>query len=91
MRAWLAAFDTFAAMNPKTIVPSHGPVGDGSLIASSREIMQTIRTRVRALKAQGRSSEDAAATVQTEMQAKYPGYPRANGIAAAARSSYAED
>jgi glyoxylase-like metal-dependent hydrolase (beta-lactamase superfamily II) len=91
MRAWLAAFDTFAAMNPKTIVPSHGPVGDASLIASSREIMQAIQTRVRALKAQGRSIDDVASTVQTEMQATYAGYPRANGIAAAARSAYSEN
>jgi hypothetical protein len=29
IKAWLAAFDAFEAMKPRTIVPSHGPVGDG--------------------------------------------------------------
>ena len=29
MKAWLAAFDTFEAMRPRTIVPAHGAVGDG--------------------------------------------------------------
>jgi hypothetical protein len=28
--------------------------------------------------------------VQTELQAKYPGWPRANGLAAAARAAYLE-
>ena len=34
MKAWLAAFDAFEALRPKSIVPSHGAVGDGSLIAA---------------------------------------------------------
>ncbi len=33
MDAWLKAFDAFEAMRPRIIVPSHGPVGEGSLIA----------------------------------------------------------
>ena len=31
VKAWLAAFDAFGAMKPRTIVPAHGPVGDGTL------------------------------------------------------------
>ncbi len=29
MKAWLAAFDTFEALKPQTIVPAHGEVGTG--------------------------------------------------------------
>lgn len=90
MKAWLAAFDTFEAMRPRTIVPSHGAVGDGSLIAANRAIMQSVQTRARELKAQGRSGDDTATTVQTELQAKHPDWPRANGLPAAARAAYAE-
>jgi len=90
MKAWLAAFDAFAAMKPRTIVPAHGAVGDGSLIAACRAIMLEVQARARELKAQGRSADETAATVQKEMQAKHPGWPRANGVAAAARSAYAE-
>ena len=90
MKAWLAAFDTFQGWKPTVIVPSHGAVGDGSLIAANRVVMTTIQSRARELKAQGRSADDAAATIQKELQSAHPDWPRANGIAAAARSAYAE-
>jgi hypothetical protein len=49
-----------------------------------------VQLRARELKTQGRSADDVAMAVQMEFQAKYPGWPRANGLAAAARSAYAE-
>ena len=52
--------------------------------------MQEIQARARELKGQGRSADETATTVQAEMQAKHPQWPRANGIAAAARAAYAE-
>lgn len=90
MKAWLAAFDTLDALKPQTIVPAHGEVGPGSIIATNRSIMQGVQARARALKAEGRSADDTATTVQAEFQARHPGWPRANGLAAAARSAYAE-
>ena len=90
MKAWLAAFDTFEALKPTTVVPAHGAVGQGAVISANREVMTSIQTRVRELKGQGRTADEAATTVQAEMQAKHAGWPRANGIAAAARSAYAE-
>lgn len=90
MKAWLAAFDTLEALKPRTIVPAHGAIGDGALIAANRSLMQAVQARVRALKAEGRSADDAAKTVQAELQAQHPDWPRANGLAAAARAAYAE-
>jgi glyoxylase-like metal-dependent hydrolase (beta-lactamase superfamily II) len=90
MAAWLKAFDTFDAMHPSTIVPSHGAMGKGDLIAANRTLMQSIRDRAAALKSQGKSIDETASTIQTEMTAAHPGWPRANGIAAAARSAYNE-
>ena len=90
LRAWLAAFDAFEAMKPRTIVPAHGAVGDGTLIPTQRAIMQGIQARARELKAQGRSADEAAAMVQKEMQAKYPTWARANGVATVARLAYAD-
>jgi glyoxylase-like metal-dependent hydrolase (beta-lactamase superfamily II) len=90
MKAWLAAFDAFEALGPRTIVPAHGPIGDGSLIPTLRAAMQTIQTRTRELKAEGRSLDEAATTVQKELQAKYPTWARANGAAGAARAAYSE-
>jgi hypothetical protein len=50
----------------------------------------TIQARARELKAQGRSADDTAATVQKELQAIHPAWARANGAAGAARAAYAE-
>jgi len=90
MKAWLTAFDTLEALKPKTIVPAHGEVGPGTIIASNRAIMEGVQARARALKAEGRSADEVAKTVQAEFQAQHPDWPRANGLAAAARSAYAE-
>jgi glyoxylase-like metal-dependent hydrolase (beta-lactamase superfamily II) len=90
MTAWLKAFDTFEAMHPSTIVPSHGAIGKGDLIAANRSVMETIRARAVALKAQGKSADETATTIQSELTAAHPGWPRANGIAAAARAAYNE-
>jgi glyoxylase-like metal-dependent hydrolase (beta-lactamase superfamily II) len=88
MKAWLAAFDTFDALKPKTIVPAHGAVGPGTLVGSNRTIMQAIEKRALALKAEGKTIDETATTVQTELTAQHPNWPRANGIAAAARAAY---
>ncbi len=90
MTAWLKAFDTFEALKPQTIVPAHGAIGPGTIIAINRGFMQAVQTRARALKAQGRSADETATTVQAEVLAQHPEWPRANGLAAAARSAYAE-
>jgi glyoxylase-like metal-dependent hydrolase (beta-lactamase superfamily II) len=90
MKAWLAAFDAFERLAPATIVPAHGPVGDGPLIATCRSIMREVQKRASELKAEGRSSDDVAMVVQKELVAKHPDWPRAGGLNAAARAAYAE-
>jgi hypothetical protein len=77
-------------MQPGTVVPSHGPVGEGALIGINRGVMLDIQARVKELKAQGRSADETATTVQTEFQARFPKWTRANGIGPAARAAYAE-
>jgi glyoxylase-like metal-dependent hydrolase (beta-lactamase superfamily II) len=88
-RAWMAAFDTFDAMKPQTVVPSHGAIGTGAIIAANRALVGTVQTRAVELKAQGRSADEAAATIQQEQQKAHPDWPRANGVLALARSAYA--
>jgi len=90
MKAWLAAFDTLEALKPQTIVPAHGEAGPGTIIATNRSIMQAVQARARALKGEGKSADEVATTVQNELQAQHPGWPRATGLANAARSAYAE-
>jgi hypothetical protein len=52
--------------------------------------VQGVQRRALELKAQGRSADDVAATVQKEFQAQHPDWPRGNGLAALARAAYAD-
>jgi glyoxylase-like metal-dependent hydrolase (beta-lactamase superfamily II) len=90
VKAWLAAFDAFDALKPRTIVPAHGAVGPGTLVAANRTLVQGVRDRALALKAQGRTIDETATAVQAEFQAQHSAWPRANGLAALARSAVNE-
>ena len=90
IRAWLAAFDLFATMKPTSIVPAHGDIGPGSILATLHAEVLAIQARARELKAQGRTVDETATTVQMESQAKQPTWGRVNGVAALARSAYGE-
>jgi glyoxylase-like metal-dependent hydrolase (beta-lactamase superfamily II) len=90
MAARLTAFDAFEALRPTAVVPAHGAVGAGTIIAANRAVMEQVRSRVRVLKAQGRSAAEAATTVQAELRAQHPDWPRFNGLVAAAQAAYAE-
>jgi glyoxylase-like metal-dependent hydrolase (beta-lactamase superfamily II) len=88
MKAWLAAFDTFSALGPRTVVPAHGAVGPGSLVGTNRAWVQQVRDRALALKAEGKSLEETGTMVQAEFVKQHPEWPRAQGLAALARAAY---
>jgi glyoxylase-like metal-dependent hydrolase (beta-lactamase superfamily II) len=68
---WLQSLDRLEKLQPKRIVPSHGPMGDVSLITNYRTYLTTVRTRAAALKKEGKSLDDTVKTIQGELQAKY--------------------
>ncbi|HEY6507815.1 MAG TPA: MBL fold metallo-hydrolase, partial [Vicinamibacterales bacterium] len=90
MKAWLAAFDLFSSMKPTTIVPAHGDIGPASMLPTLQAAVVAIQARARELKVQGKTADETASTVQMEMVARQPTWGRANGVAALARSAYAE-
>ena len=62
VKAWLADFDQLEPLRPLKVVPSHGPVGDASLIAEQRTVMKAIQSRAIELKRQGKSADETAQT-----------------------------
>ena len=92
VRTWNAVLDRLAALKPAVIVPSHGRRGDASMIATYRDYFRALQTRAAELKKQGRSSDEAAATLQDEMPKKFPGlaYRGANRVTLAAQVAYSE-
>ena len=89
-RLWLAVLDHIAPLKPNIIVPDHSDAGDGTLLVRERAMMQFIQSRATALKAEGKSAEDAAQIVTQEFPVKFPGWTGLGHIGDAVRKAYAD-
>jgi glyoxylase-like metal-dependent hydrolase (beta-lactamase superfamily II) len=69
---WLDSQQRFERLQPKRIVPSHGPMGDLSLVASYRTLLTTVQRRAAELKKQGRTIDETIATLTEELRDRYP-------------------
>ena len=88
VQAWLNSLDKVAPLRPARIVPSHGEMGDGSLIERNRTYLQAMQARAAELKREGKTVEQATDTIVAEFKSKYPDW---NGNAASgARIAYSE-
>jgi glyoxylase-like metal-dependent hydrolase (beta-lactamase superfamily II) len=87
---WLETLDELTSLKPLQVVPSHGKIGDASLIARDRAFLAAVQTRVGELKRAGKSIDDAVAAVVAEIGPSYPEWGNPSGAAAAARAAYAE-
>jgi glyoxylase-like metal-dependent hydrolase (beta-lactamase superfamily II) len=90
VKAWLADFDQLEPLQPVKVVPSHGPVGDASLIAEQRAVMKAIQSRAAELKKEGKTADETAAAIQRELTAKYPDWAAPPRVSAIAKTAYAE-
>jgi glyoxylase-like metal-dependent hydrolase (beta-lactamase superfamily II) len=90
VRAWLAALDRLAAMKPRVIVPSHGRLVDAAAIVKYRTYLQAVQSRTQELKQQGKTGDETAKIVQTEIQGRFPDMAQPARIEGAAKAAYAE-
>jgi glyoxylase-like metal-dependent hydrolase (beta-lactamase superfamily II) len=88
VKQWIASQDLFAKLQPKRVVPSHGAMGDLSLITNNRTYLQTVQARAAELKKQGKTIDETATTVSAELQAKYPN--AGARLTSTIRAAYAE-
>ena len=86
LSVWLQSLNRFEQLKPVRIVPSHGPMGDASMIARWKTLMTTVQARATELKKQGRTVDDTVKVIQDELQDRYP----RNGLAGVARAAYNE-
>ncbi|MSU65770.1 MAG: MBL fold metallo-hydrolase [Opitutus sp.] len=87
VRHWQTSLDFLELLKPKRIVPSHGPMGDATLIAGYRTYFTLVQTRAAELKKQGKSVDETVKIVGDELQGKYPDRGRVSG---AIKATYAE-
>jgi glyoxylase-like metal-dependent hydrolase (beta-lactamase superfamily II) len=88
VRAWISSLEKVAPLRPATIVPSHGEMGDGSLIETNRAYLQALQSRAAELKRAGKTEDETADALTAEFKAKYPNWTGNAG--AAARVAYKE-
>ena len=86
---WIATLDELASLNPVKVVPSHGTIGDATLIARDRAFLQAVQDRVGELKHAGKSSDEAVAAIVADIAPKYPEWGNPSGASAVARAAYA--
>lgn len=68
---WLASLERLMALKPRHVVPSHGPLGDASMIEKHRAFLAAVRDRVGALKRERQTADQVAATVTAELAAQH--------------------
>lgn len=87
MRHWFLSLDRLEALKPVAIVPSHGPMGDASLIGAYREYLAEVRDRARTLQGEGKSADEAAELIADQLGDRYPQRWQVTG---AVRAAYRE-
>jgi glyoxylase-like metal-dependent hydrolase (beta-lactamase superfamily II) len=87
---WLDILDKMDALHPKIVIPNHGDVRDGTLIAGMRLVLRDLQFRARDLKAEGKTEEQAGQILTAEFDVKYPQWKGLGAIPAIVRRFYEE-
>jgi glyoxylase-like metal-dependent hydrolase (beta-lactamase superfamily II) len=90
IKSWLAVLDKTAELKPSLILPDHSPPGDAGMIPEQRAFMVDLLERAKAVKAEGKSVEDATRQITTEFAGKYPGWLRPGNMTRAVAQAYKE-
>lgn len=92
VRVWLEALQVIASLPVELVVPSHGPMGDASVIEKNAEFFSLLQSRSAELKARGRSEDEVAELLATELAPSFSDWD-SEGIGRinpAARVAFAE-
>ena len=87
---WLGVLDKLAPLKPRFIVPDHGALGDGTLIAKERAFLAELQARALELKRRGTSAEEAGKLLTAEFKTKYPDWESMGPVPNVVRRVYAE-
>jgi glyoxylase-like metal-dependent hydrolase (beta-lactamase superfamily II) len=91
VKGWLAILDQLELLKPRLVVPDHGALGDGSLIAKERAFLLDLQNRSLELKRQGKSADEASGIVTAEFKTKYPGWQTMGPVSNVVKRVYAEN
>ena len=88
---WIDILGQLRSLDVTHVVPDHGDLGDGSLIPQEYSFLNDLKTRTLELKKQGKSAQEAGATVLDEFKTKYANWPNLQGIPGLVSRIYSEN
>jgi glyoxylase-like metal-dependent hydrolase (beta-lactamase superfamily II) len=87
---WIDLLERMLALEPATVVPGHGEVGDAGLIEDAREYLEHVRARVDETAAAGASLDEAKNQLEPEIRRRYANWDNEIWIAFAIENFYRE-
>lgn len=69
---WIEVLDDCLSWKPKVVVPGHGDIGGPEILSDVRDYIVTVRQKVDAAAAQGRTEDGMIAAIRPEMLALHP-------------------
>ena len=87
-RQWVAVVDHIAKLKPELVVPDHGELGDGSLVAQERGFLADLERRAKLAKEAGEPVAEAGKRILAEMTGDYPGWSGLGNIPQSVQRAY---
>jgi len=91
VKNWLAILDRLEPLQPRLVLPDHGALGDGSLIAKERAFLLELQNRSLELKREGKSADEVATIITAEFKKKYTDWQTMGPVANVVKRVYAEN
>ena len=89
-RQWVAVLDKVAELKPERVVPDHGELGSGALVAQERAFLVDLDQRAVALKTQGVPVDDAGKRIQADMEKAYPSWQGLGNVPQSVARAYSD-
>ena len=90
-RKWLAVLDQVSQqLKPKIIAPDHSDIGGISLMDSEKAMLEDLQARSMALRAEGKSADEAGKIIAEEFRTKYRDWGGMNNIELAVHQAYSD-
>ena len=89
-RQWIAVLDKIAELKPQHVVPDHGELGAGGLVAEERSFLVDLQQRAMALKSQGVPADQAGKQIQSQFEAAYAGWSGLGNVPQSVQRAFAD-
>ena len=88
---WVNQLEQIYKLQPTTVVPGHGAVGDAKLIDELLDYLRKLQARVSELKTGGKSLEETVALLMPEFQEAYKHWDNPEWVKNAVENAYSEN